>query len=309
MPRLAQIDANLLVALDVLLEERQVTRAARRLGVSQSAMSQTLQRLRDALDDPLLVRSGRRMVPTPRAVELQPQLHAAIQALDRLVSESPGFSPADDARRFRVTCTDNYTFSIVSRLIAALARTGRHLSLEVLPYDADTVWEQLRAGDVELAMFLPRDGVPNDMLAKPCLRDSMVSMARHDHPIFDTPITAESYASWPHVTFRLTGRGDTPVDRGLEALGVRDRRVVGRVPYFLAAPSLALHADVLVTVPASSGLEFARHWPIELFEPPVGSMAFTISMMWPRHLDAEPGHRWLRAQVLEVCQQLQAALD
>ena len=302
--KLSQIDANLLVALDVLLEERHVTRAAARLGVTQSAMSQTLARLRDALSDPLLVRSGSKMVATPRAEALRAPLRSALGALERALVDDATFDPDSD-RRFELSCLDVYAVSLVPRLIEELARAGERLSLDVRPLRVDSVWEDLRSGASELALVGPPE-IPSDISHAPLLEERMLSLVRRGHPLLDGPITPERFTSWPHAVFSLTGRGEYPIDRALSELGVT-RRVIGRTPYFLSAPSLVIESDVIVSVPRSAACAFARSWPVELFAPPFPPMTYWVRMAWPSYLDADPSHVWLRDQVARLGAQLGAS--
>ncbi len=308
MSRLSQMDANLLVALDVLLEERHVTRAAGRLGVTQSAMSQTLQRLRDALDDPVLVRSGSRMVATPRAEAMAGPLRTALRGIEKLLAGEEVFEPARAARTFQLTSLDTYAINVIPPLVRRLAEAGTGLGLDVAPLDRDRLWDHLRSGACELAVIGPWDR-PADMNAAPLLRERMVGMVRAGHPILDGPIDPAAYVRWPHVVTRITGRGDYPIDRRLAEMGVA-RRVVGCTPYFLAAPAIVCGGDALVTLPRSAARTFAAHWPVELFEPPLGSpMTYTVSIAWPEFLETDPGHRWLRATLLEVGQTIAAAVE
>ena len=295
--QLHQIDTNLLVALDVLLQERHVTRAAQRLNITQSAMSQTLQRLRDTLGDPLLVRSGRTMVATPRGESLAGPLRAALRNLE-LVLDDVAVAPATLARRFTVTCLDTYSISLVPALFARVAANAPRVEVEVLPYDRDRVWDRLRSGSAELAITGPDPG-PSDMSATPFLQESMLGLVRQGHPLLDGELTVERYAHWPHAVIRITGRGDSLIDRLLAERGLK-RRIVGRTPYFLSAPSIVVHTDLIMTVPKSAARIFAQQWPLELFVPPVGPMPYQANLAWPRWLDADPGHRWMREQVLEI---------
>ena len=295
--QLSQIDTNLLVALDVLLQERHVTRAAQRLGITQSAMSQTLQRLRELLDDPLLVRSGRTMVATPRGEALAGPLRTALRDLERVFDDAV-IDPTTIERRFTMTCLDTYSISVVPRLFACVASTAPDVEVTVMPYDRDRVWDWLRNGDTELAITGPADA-PSDMTSVPFVYESMVGLVRRGHPLLEGELTAERYVQWPHAIIRITGRGDSTVDQHLAELGLR-RRIVGRTPYFLSAPSIVLGSDLIMTVPASAGEDFARRWPLELFTPPIGSMPYQAHLTWPRWLDADPGHRWLREQVLAI---------
>lgn len=299
MSRLARIDANLLVALDVLLEERHVTRAAQRLGVTQSAMSQTLQRLREAIDDPILVRSGRQMVATPRAEALAAPLRAALRALDAVLGGADDFEPAAAQRTFRLATLDTYGHTLLPPLVARLAEVGPGVDVEVVGHGTDTVWEALRGGEVELAVIGPWDA-PADVVTAPLLAERMVAMVREGHPILAGPIDMAAYARWPHAVTRISGRGRYPIDLRLEAAGMA-RRVVARTPYFLAAPALVADSDLIVTVPRSAARAFAGRWPVRLFDPPIGgAMQYVVSLAWPQFLDADAGHRWLREVLFEI---------
>lgn len=295
--RLKQIDTNLLVALDVLLQERHVTRAAQRLGITQSAMSQTLQRLRETLDDPLLVRSGRAMVATPRGEALAGPLRTTLRDLERLFEEGP-VDPMTLERRFTTTCLDTYSINVVPQLFARVASAAPGVEVMVRPYDRDRVWEWLRNGDAELAITGSPEA-PSDMTSAPFVHETMVGLVRKGHPLLDDEVTAERYVQWPHAIIRITGRGDTEIDRLLAERGLR-RRIVGRTPYFLSAPAIVVSSDLIMTVPSSAAKVFAEHWPLERFAPPVGAMAYEAHLAWPRWLDADLGHRWLREQVLEI---------
>lgn len=295
---LSTLDMNLLLALDVLLAERHVTRAAKRLNVSQSAMSQSLQRLRDALQDPLLVRSGGQMVATPRAQALAGPLKAALQTLERVISSQDAFEPAHMERSFSLSCFDTCAVTILPPLLAQLAQAGPRLSLEVSSMHAERVLDQLRAGELDVAIIGPWQ-VPDDINAEPLIAEHLVSMVRHDHPILSDP-SPEAYVRWPHVVFRLTHKGDTAVDYALERAGLK-RRVVGATPYFLASPALVIESDLIVNVPYSVARVFVKRWPVALFEPPLDErLAYTVSMVWPAYLDADPAHRWLRGLIRQI---------
>lgn len=301
--QLSQLDVNLLIALNVLLEERHVTRAAKRLGVTQSAMSQSLQRLREALDDPLLVRSGGKMIATPRAEAMASPLKAALMAIEQVVMGRPSFDPSTASRRFSFTCLDIYAMNITSNLFGRIAQAGPKLRLDIAPLEVDQIWDQLRRAEPELALVGPWQ-IPQDISTQVLIQERPVSIARVDHPIFEAPITADRFSQWPHVVFRLTGRGVSALDKDLDQQGLV-RRVVGVTPYFLSAPALVSDSDVIVSVPQSLARCFERGWPIRSFDPPLlDPLRYDISMAWPSHLDADPSHQWLRQQVIESAAQL-----
>jgi len=305
LSNLARIDVNLLVALDVLLAERNVTRAAKRLAVTQSAMSQTLQRLRDTLDDPLLVRRGLGMVPTPRAESLAAPLRVALEALARAIEEQPSFEPATAKRTFRLALYDVYAVSVLPRVVARLVMEAPEIELDVAPVDPDIIEERLRHGEVDVAILRTRR-YPSDLAHESALRERLVTMLRRDHPaLANGAPTAAELARHPHATIRLSGRGGSEVDGRLATKGI-SRRVRVRQPYFLAAAAIVSTSDLVVSLPVTVARALAEKWPVTLLEPPFGPLEYTIGATWSRHYDAEPGHRWLREVVIDALREVDA---
>ncbi|MCB9569831.1 MAG: LysR family transcriptional regulator [Myxococcales bacterium] len=299
---LAQLDLNLLVALEVLLVERHVTRAARRLGVTQSAMSQTLQRLRDALDDPILVRRGTKMAPSPRAAALAGPLRASLHALERLVLGPPRFDPAASERIFRLAAFDVYSVSVLPRVLARLGEVAPRAAVDVVPMAMDRVYDQLRSDDLDVALMVPRSP-PGDLVRAVALEDSLVSMVRADHPILAGEITPAAFVRWPHARGRVADGGPSAIDLLLEAQQLR-RHVQLRLPHFLAGPALVSATDLIITMPRSLARELAPQWPVATFAPPLPQTPYTVELVWSRHVDADEGHRWFRELVLEVARGL-----
>ena len=305
MPRLDQIDVNLLVALDVLLEERHVTRAAQRLAVTQSAMSQTLKRLRSTFDDPLLVRSGGTMVPTPRAQAIRSPLRSALQSLQGALELTPRFDPATEQRRFRLACIDAHTMSLVPPIVHAMACAGPGLALAVAPGVPERLFSDLREGEVDVGVLgLPSH--PTDIGAEPLFEDRVVTMVREGHPLLEDP-SLENFVAWPHVVFQVSGRGTHLIDRLLAPHGYQ-RRVVGAVSSFLAAPSLVANSDCITSVPLTCAVGFQDRWPVAFVEPPFPPIRYTMNLYWSRHLDADGANRWLREQVIEQARVLDEAM-
>lgn len=237
------------------------------------------------------------MVATPRGEALAGPLRAALRDLERVFT-TPALDPATLRRVFSLTCLDTYSISVLPRLFARVEAAAPRAEVEVLPYDRDRVWERLRGGDAELALTGPSEA-PKDMTAVPFLRETMVGVVRTGHPLLDGEITPQRYVEWPHAVVRITGRGRYAIDRFLEELGLT-RRIVGRTPYFLSAPAIVGASDLIMTVPASAATFFARHWPLTCFAPPIGPMPYQVQLVWPRWLDADAGHRWLREEVLAI---------
>lgn len=281
-----------------------MTRAAARIGVTQSAMSQTLARLRGVFDDPLLVRSGGTMVPTPRAAALEGPLRDALRTLERAVTELPAFDARTAVRQFRIAMFDNATVTVLPRLVERLRAHAPGVDLEVVPIDVERILGQLRREEVDAAMMIPRE-LGKDVAQRPLFRDELASIVRADHPLLALPtLRLEDFVRWPHATIRLTGRGHGSLDEKLAQAGV-ERRVSLRVPYFLAAPALVASTDTVVSLPRTMAVAFAAHWPIAIFAPPLEAPhRFTVHLLWSRALDADPAQRWLRAEVMAATEEV-----
>lgn len=300
------IDVNLLVALDVFLEERSVTGAARRLGLTQSAASHALARLRVALADPLLVRAGAGMVPTPRAASLAGPLRDALQALAAAVVGPAPFSPETAAVVFRLAVLDLFATTLVPALVADLAAAGPRLSLDVVALDMARGWDQLRRGEADAAVVGPWDP-PDDVRTERLFEEHLRSLVRRDHPLLagGAPVTAARYAAWPHAVFRISGEGAHPIDDALAALGLQ-RHKAARLPFFQAAGPIAATTDLVVNLPASVALTLEATDPrLVSFLPPLPApVRYPVSLAWPRVLDAEPSQAWFRDRLRDLARRV-----
>lgn len=298
-PNLLRLDANLLVTLDVLLDERSVSGAARRLGLSQPAVSHALARLRALLGDPLLVRSGGRMAPTARAKALAAPLRSGLALLAQAITSPPTFDPAADEAQLRLAVLDVYATTLVPRLVHRAATAGPGLRLDVSALDMRRVWEQLRAGELDAAVIGPW-APPEDIEAEMLFEEHLRALVRADHPLVAAgrAPTAADYCAWPHVTFRITGHGAHPIDAAL-AEGGHARRVLARLTHFQSAAEVARTTDAVVNLPSSLALGLAARDPglVSFGIPLPAPITYAVSMVWPRTLDAVPAQRWFRAQV------------
>lgn len=299
---------NLLAALDALLAEGSVTRAARRLGLSASAMSRTLARLRAATGDPLLVRAGRGLVPTPRAVELRDPVHALCRDVSAVLR--PRLARLDMAaleRTFTLRTSEGFVEFLAAPLVAAVMQAAPRARLHFLPKpDKDAA--PLRDGLVDLEIGARTVAAP-EVRTRFLFRDGFVGVARSDHPLLAGPdITPERYAAFDHVAASRNDDFAGPVDQALAERGLR-RTIRVVVPGYPDAMRIARQSDLLALVPRSClghGMTGDPPVPAGLaaFELPVPAPALTILAMWHPRLDADPAHRWLRDIVMAVCQQV-----
>jgi DNA-binding transcriptional LysR family regulator len=302
---MGDVDLNLLVALDALLAEGSVTGAARRLGLSPSAMSRTLARLRSATGDPLLVRAGRGLVPTPRATELRDRVHELTRDVCAVLT--PDVSHLDVAsleRTFSIRASEGFVAALSASLVAAITQAAPRVRLRFAPKPEKDP-RPLREGQIDLEIGVLGAFAP-EVRTQALFRDRFVGVARIGHPLLSgTDITPERYAACDHVVASRKGEFTGPVDDALEELGLQ-RTVCVVVPGFPDAMRIARHSDLVALVPRSClGNSLANDQAatagLQSFELPVRTPQIVISAMWHPRVDADPAHRWLRDTVASVC--------
>jgi DNA-binding transcriptional LysR family regulator len=299
------MDMNLLAALDALLAEGSVTGAARRLGLSASAMSRTLARLRSATGDPLLVRAGRGLVPTPRACELRGRVHELTRDVRAVLT--PDVSHLDVAtleRTFSIRASEGFVAALSASLVAAITEAAPRVRLRFAPKPEKDA-RPLREGQIDLEIGVLGAFAP-EVRTQSLFRERFVGVARIGHPLFSGPdITPERYAACDHVVASRKGEFTGPVDDALEELGLK-RTTSVVVPGFPDAMRIARHSDLVALVPRSSlgnSLEKdqAATAGLQNFALPVRTPEIVVSAMWHPRMDADPAHRWLRDTVASLC--------
>lgn len=290
--KLSGLDLNLLVVLRALLSERHVTRAAQHLGLSQSATSHALSRLRELYGDPLLVRSGRELVPTPRALALLPQLERGLHELAASVQGPAPFDPKLARAQFRIV-VDDYTQSLVlPRLLNILQQEAPGLDVKAVAHPNPV--GEVENGNFELATS-PKMHYPASFSQRLLFRDAFMCMLRKGHPLLGRgkKLTLKRYLELGHLLVAPGGTPGSIVDTELEKRGLA-RRVVLSVSSFLVAPFVIAQSDLISTAPARLIHALARHFPIELCKPPLAIAGFDHCLIWHSRLDHDPAHRWLR---------------
>jgi DNA-binding transcriptional LysR family regulator len=298
LPIMATIDLNLLTALDVLLTERSVTAAARRMGLSVSAMSRTLTRLRSVTGDPLLVQAGRSLVPTPYAERLVERAQHAVQEARSVLAPAPkDIEPVSLDRTFTIRANEGFVVLFACAIVEAIVEVAPLVRLRFAP-KPDKVVAPLRDGSIDLEIGTTGASAP-EMRSQLLFRDRFVGAVRDAHPLLVDPITPERYAACGHVAASRRGAWEGPVDEALHDLGLQ-RRVIAMVPGFLDALAIARRSDLVALVPRLCVRhEGAEPRSVVCFDIPVPTPELAISMMWHPRLDADPGHRWLRQVVMK----------
>lgn len=292
-----QADLNLLIALDALLQEENVTRAAARVGLSTPAMSHALARLRTQVGDPLLVRTGQRMVPTPRAAGLRGRVEAVVREARDVLARPPIEDVRALDRTFRIHTSD-HLISVLGSDLDRLARDAPGVTLHVMPCVAETP-ALLRDGAIDLAIgvfdYSPYSELPSDLRIQQLYEDEFTCVVRAAHPTVKRALTLAQYAALEHIQIAPRGNPGGYVDELLARHGLQ-RRIQRALPYFLAGLALVAETDYVLTCSVVLARRMQRRFGLRLVAPPrdLGLEPFQFSQLWhPRH-DRDPPHRWLR---------------
>ncbi len=290
-------DLNLLVTLDVLLAEGNVTRAARRLRLSPSAMSRALARLRETTGDPLLVRAGRGLVSTPRAAELRERVGQLVQEAEAVLRPAEKLDLKQLARTFTLRTSEGFVENFGPGLISRVGEEAPGVRLFfVQKPNKDSA--PLRDGTVDLETGVVEKTTAPELRVQALFRDRHVGVVRKGHPLSKGKVTPARYAKGRHIIVSRQGLEKGPIDEALMSLGL-EREIVTIVDGFSTALALARASDLIASVPERhTGILRAE---MHSFPLPVATPEFTISLLWHPRMDADPAHRWLRGHVKDVC--------
>lgn len=290
-------DLNLLITLDVVLAEGSVARAARRLHLSPSAMSRALARLRETTGDPLLVRAGRGLVPTPRALELRERVSQLVLDAESVLRPAESIDLKQLVRTFTLRTSEGFVENFGPDLIARVAKEAPGIRLRFVPkVDPESV--PLRNGSVDLETGVVGKSTSPEVRAKALFSDRFIGVVRSRHPLSSGKITLSRYASSGHILVLHRGHDSDPIDDALTSLGLK-REVVTTVGGFSTALALARATDLIASVPErhTGNLRAGMH----SFPLPLITEEFSVSLLWHPRLEADPAHRWLRGCVEDVC--------
>lgn len=304
---IAGLDLNLLRVFDAVYRERNATRAARRVGLSQPAVSNALSRLRAQLGDELFRRAPEGLRPTPRADALAAPVRAALAMLEEAL-DGPEFRPAETRRSFRVASVDYGITVLLPRVAARLARDAPGARVIVEPSAGRTL-DLLDEGEVDVGLLI-REAPPERFGQEPLLRDGYVVLMRGDHPLADGPLSLAAYASAEHLLMSPTGEARGLIDQRLAKLGLA-RRVAMVIPLFALAPPILAATDMIHTCPQRIARIFGEAFGLAIkplpLEGPHGVGA--VSMLWRRRLGETPATDWFRGVLREEAAQLTAEAE
>jgi len=290
-------DLNLLITLDVLLAEGSVARAAQRLRLSPSAMSRALARLRESTGDPLLVRAGRGLVPTPRALELRERVSRLVQEGTAVLRPADKLNLKQLVRTFTLRTSEGFVENFGSELITRVVKEAPGVRLRfVQKPNKDSA--PLRDGIVDLETGVVEKTTGPELRAQALFRDRFIGVVRIGHSLCQGEITPSRYATARHICVSRQDSDKGPIDEALEQIGL-EREIVTIVDGFSTALALARASDLIASVPEQHTgiLRTGMH----SFPLPVSTSEFTISMLWHPRMDADQAHRWLRGCVRDIC--------
>jgi DNA-binding transcriptional LysR family regulator len=290
-------DLNLLYTLDVLLAEGSVARAAERLQLSPSAMSRALARLRATTGDPLLVRAGRGLVHTPRALELREQIGGLVRNAEAALRPAESINLKTLVRTFTVRTRDGFVENFGPNLTSRIREEAPGVRLRFIQKQRKDS-TLMRDGSVDLETGVVDDTTGPEVRAQSLFKDRFVGVVRMGHPLSRGRVTPARYAGGEHILVSWQGLVGGPIDEELGSLGL-ERKITTVVDGFATGLSLARASDMIASVPEhyTGNLRAGMH----TFPLPVSMPEFTISMLWHPRLDADPAHRWLRECVRDIC--------
>lgn len=284
-------DLGLLVSLDALLQEGSVTGAARRVGLSTPAMSHALARIRERLGDPILVRSGRGMLLTPRALALKAQVHEVVAEARRALEPERPFVPSELSRTFVVHVTD-YVLTVLGATVDRILRDeAPQVCVRLVPNTPDDP-ASLRDQGSDLAVGIYGD-LPLEMRNQKLLTDRFVAVVRKGHPAVGERLTLQQFVGLAHLQVAPRGKPGGYLDDMLRERGLT-RRVARAVPYFVTALQLVAQTDYVLTISERIAKRYQASLGLRLLEVPLKLRPYALSLLWHPRLDADPGHRFLR---------------
>jgi len=292
------IDLNLLVIFDALFEEGHATRAAKRLGLTQPAVSHALGRLRHLFDDPLFIRTPKGMIPTAAAAGMAPAIRTALEQVKAVLGTERSFDPSASTRRFSIGLSDYSAFVLLPQLSMRIGREAPGVSLLVRHTNVETGHSMLEEGNIELiAGVFPLP--PSHMREELLYQEDFVCAGRRGHPGLADRLDLGRYLSLRHLQVSMRGEPHGLVDQVLETIG-KQRSIALTAGHFLMAPLLVQDTDLIATEPRRLFEQWQDTLPLHLADPPMAIPSFRVVQAWHMRHDADEGHAWLRRLIRTV---------
>ncbi len=300
-------DLNLMPVFLALMEERNVTRAAERLGITQPALSNALNRLRDTLRDPLFIRERYGMRPTQLAEEMAPVIRTALAQFDELILGQQEFDPEKASRLFTVAPNSYVEFVLMPEVVARLRERADGIKLRLIPFGSDLSETGAVSGTTEMVLGRITDP-PDNMVVQHLMDDGLACVVRADHPEIGDSISKEDYERLKHVNVLPPGRLRAGLFQALEQRGLR-REVAVSVTHFLAVPEMIAATDYCTTLPRQICRRLARDTRLKILPAPADLGTFPVEIAWHVRYRHDPAHRWLRSLISEVATEIGGEAD
>ncbi|MEA5564364.1 LysR family transcriptional regulator [Anabaena sp. UHCC 0399] len=298
---LSAIDLNLLVAFEVLFEERSVTAAAQRLYLGQPAMSAALGRLRTLFQDDLFIRIGREMQPTAKALEIAPGISIALQQIRQTLESSQTFEPATSKHTFAIGSSDYTSYVVVPKLLEVCCQVAPSINFRLIGFEKDSVGDLLEQREIDVALGFFQNP-PRQTIQMPLFQEHFVGICRRGHPVItEETMTPETFARLPQALFTLRRDDIGEIDKVLAEQNLQ-RRVALTTPHLLILPAVISSSDLVTVIPSRLVTPFACKDTLEIFELPVQTEPWMISMLWSKLTNQDQASIWLRQILQSVCQ-------
>ncbi len=299
---LATVDLNLLVAFEALFEQRSVTAAAEQLNIGQPAMSAALSRLRALFEDELFVRLGRQMQPTLKAQAVAPNILSALQQIRQTVASSQTFNPSSSDRGFAIGSSDYTSLVLVPSLLEFSCQAAPAIDFRMIGFEKDSVGDLLEQGAINVALGV-FPNLPRQTLCEPLFEERFVGVVRQDHPALrQGTIDLKTFAKLPHALTTLRRDSIGEIDKLLFDQNL-ERRIALTTPHMLVLPFAIAASDLVAAVPHRIALHLAKICRLALFELPVKTKPWMVSMLWSTLSDQDEANCWLRDTIRTVCKQ------
>lgn len=295
-------DLNLLPVLLVMMEERNVTRAAERLGITQPALSNALNRLRDTLNDPLFIRERYGMRPTPKAEQLAQVVSVALSSIDNVILGQQDFDPLQATRLFTLAPNSYVEFIMMPAIVARLRACAPGIRLRLTPFGNDVTETGVISGNTDMVLGRIVDP-PDNLVVQHLMNEGLACVVRADHPLVGDTLSADLYEQLRHVNVLPPGRMRAGLYQALEQRGLR-RQVAVSVTHFLAVPEMIAVTDYCATLPRLICQHLSRDTRLRIVPAPVDLGTFPVEMGWHARYRDDPAHRWFRSLMVETAQAL-----
>ncbi|MGB8275293.1 MAG: LysR family transcriptional regulator [Alphaproteobacteria bacterium] len=295
---LAGVDLNLLLVFEALMRERNVTRAGQRIGMTQPAVSNALNRLRHVLKDDLFLRGPKGMRPTPRALELAGPVHQALESIEKVLAPAE-FDPATATSTVRLAMNDYSASLILPPLAHLLDERAPNMNIRVFDSDDVDTFRLLDYNEIDLAIGYFTEH-PDRFAGVPLFVETYVCVMRRGHPLARSQITLEEFVEAKHLQITLTGEATGLVDPLLKKRGLT-RRIAMTANQFLVAPLIIQNSDMIMTLARRTALRYADANNLHFVPVPLEPDPIQLTLLWHKELSRHPAHEWLRAQLIEIC--------